>query len=62
MPLELEQNDKEEIRAKIAGELHMVGLEHFGEPIAQRVKLIEVPAARFNNSSCCGSTLGRAPR
>jgi hypothetical protein len=29
----------------------MVGLDHFGEAIAQRMKLIEVLAARFNNDS-----------
>ena len=41
----------QEIEAKIDAELHMVGLEHFGEAIAQRMKLIEVLAARFNNDS-----------
>lgn len=37
--------------AKIDAELHMIGLEHFSEAIAQRMTLIEVLAARFNDDS-----------
>jgi hypothetical protein len=50
-PLELKHEDREEVQAKIDAELHMVGLEHFSDAIAQRMKLIEVLAARFNNDS-----------
>jgi hypothetical protein len=50
-PLELKHEDREAVQAKIDAELHMVGVEHFGEAIAQRMKLIEVLAARFNNDS-----------
>src|SRR4029450_5105459 len=31
--------------------LHTVGLQHFGVAVAQRMELIEVLAARFNNDS-----------
>jgi hypothetical protein len=41
----------EEVHEKIDAELHMVGLEHFSEMIAQRMTLLEVLAARFNNDS-----------
>ena len=40
-----------EVHDKIDAELHTVGLEHFGEAIAQRMELIEVLATRFNNDS-----------
>ena len=40
-----------EVHDKIDAELHTAGLEHFGEAIAQRMELIEVLAARFNNDS-----------
>ena len=40
-----------EVHDKIDAELHTVGLQHFGEAIAQRMELIEVLAARFNNDS-----------
>jgi hypothetical protein len=40
-----------EAHDKIDAELHTVGLRHFGEAIAQRMQLIEVLAARFNNDS-----------
>jgi len=42
---------KEDVQQKIECELHLVGLEHFSKAIAQRMKLIEVLAARFNNDS-----------
>jgi hypothetical protein len=40
-----------EVHDKIDAELHTIGLQHFGEAIAQRMELIEVLAARFNNDS-----------
>src|SRR5688572_2691254 len=40
-----------EVHDKIDAELHTVGLRHFGEAIAQRMKLIEMLAAQFNNDS-----------
>jgi len=40
-----------EVHHRIDAELHTVGLQHFGEAIAQRMELIEVLAARFNNDS-----------
>jgi hypothetical protein len=43
--------DGEEVHDRINAELHTVGLEHFGEAIAQRMELIEVLAAGFNNDS-----------
>jgi HD domain len=43
--------ETEDFQTKIDSELHLVGLEHFSEAIAQRMKLIEVLAARFNNDS-----------
>jgi len=42
---------RQDIPDKIDAELHTVGLQHFGETIAQRMELIEVLAARFNNDS-----------
>jgi hypothetical protein len=39
------------VHEKIDAELHNVGLEHFSEVIAQRMTLLEVLAARFNNDS-----------
>jgi hypothetical protein len=40
-----------EVHDKIDAELHAVGLQRFGQAIAQRMELIEVLAARFNNDS-----------
>ena len=40
-----------EVHCRIDAELHTVGLQHFGEAIAQRMELIEALAARFNNDS-----------
>ena len=40
-----------EVHDRIDAELHTAGLQHFGEAIAQRMELIEVLAARFNNDS-----------
>ena len=47
----LEAREREEVHDKIDAELHTVGLQHFGEAIAQRMELIEVLAARFNDDS-----------
>ena len=41
----------DEVQEKIDAELHMAGLEHFSEVIAQRMTLLEVLAARFNDDS-----------
>jgi len=49
--LEAREQERQEIHHKIDAELHMVGLRHFGEAIAQRMELIEVLATRFNNDS-----------
>lgn len=46
-----QEQKRQEVHDKIDAELHAVGLEHFGEAIAQRMELIEVIAARFNNDS-----------
>ena len=43
--------ERRDVQEKIDAELHFVGLEHFSEAIAQRMRLIEVLAARFNNDS-----------
>jgi hypothetical protein len=43
--------EQQEAHDKIDAELHTVGLQHFGEAIAQRMELIEVLAAQFNNDS-----------
>ena len=40
-----------DIHDKIDAELHTVGLQHVGVAIAQRMELLEVLAARFNNDS-----------
>ena len=40
-----------EVHDRIDAELHTAGLQHFREAIAQRMELIEVLAARFNNDS-----------
>ena len=47
----LREQSGQEVHDKIDAELHTVGLQHFGEAIAQRMELIEVLAARFNNDS-----------
>jgi hypothetical protein len=39
---EVTQQGREGIQEKIDAELHMVGLEHFSEVIAQRMTLLEV--------------------
>jgi hypothetical protein len=39
------------IQERIDAELHMVGLEHFSESTAQRMMLLEVLAAHFNDDS-----------
>ena len=49
--LDVKEQQREEVLEKIDAELHMVGLEHFSEMIAQRMTLLEVLAARFNNDS-----------
>jgi hypothetical protein len=51
MGLEVTEQARKEVHGKIAAELHTVGLTHFSEAIAQRMELIEVVAARFNNDS-----------
>ena len=48
---EAREQERQEVHDKIDAELHTVGLQHFGEAIAQRMELIEVFAARFNNDS-----------
>src|SRR5678816_472555 len=40
-----------QVHDKIDAELHAAGLQRFGQAIAQRMELIEVLAARFNNDS-----------
>jgi hypothetical protein len=45
------EQERQEVDDKIDVELHSVGLQHFGAAIAQRMALIEVLAARFNNDS-----------
>jgi hypothetical protein len=49
--LEAGEQERQDVDDKIDAELHTVGLQHFGEAIAQRMALIEVLAARFNNDS-----------
>ena len=49
--LEVKEQERQEVHDRIDAELHTVGLQHFGEAIAQRMELIEVLAARFNNDS-----------
>jgi hypothetical protein len=49
--LEAREQEREEVHDKIDAELHTVGLQRFGAAIAQRMELIEVLAARFNNDS-----------
>jgi len=48
---EAREQKRQEVHDKIDAELHTVGLQRFGEAIAQRMELIEVLAARFNNDS-----------
>jgi hypothetical protein len=43
--------ERQDVHDKIDAELHTVGLQHVGAAIAQRMELIEVLAARFNNDS-----------
>ena len=47
----IREQERQEVDDKIDVELHSVGLQHFGAAIAQRMALIEVLAARFNNDS-----------
>ena len=49
--LEASGQDRQEVHDKIDAELRTVGLQRFGQAIAQRMELIEVLAARFNNDS-----------
>ena len=49
--LEAKEQERQEVHDSIDAELHTVGLQHFSEAIAQRMELIEVLAARFNNDS-----------
>ena len=49
--LAVKEQEREDVHDRIDAELHTVGLQHFGEAIAQRMVLIEVLAARFNNDS-----------
>jgi hypothetical protein len=49
--LEAKEQERQEVHDSIDAELHTVGLQHFSEAIAQRMELIEVIAARFNNDS-----------
>jgi hypothetical protein len=49
--LEVTVQAREGVQEKIDDELHMVGLEHFSEVIPQRMALLEMLAARFNNDS-----------
>jgi hypothetical protein len=56
--------ERQGVHDRIDAELHTVGLQHFGEAIAQRMELIEAVAARFNNDSrmirrICLEVLGR---
>jgi hypothetical protein len=48
---EVNDRTREAVHGKIDDELHTVGLIHFSRAIAQRMELIEVLAARFNNDS-----------
>jgi hypothetical protein len=43
--------DRAAVHEKIDAELHMVGLEHFSETTAQRMTLLELLAAQFNDDS-----------
>jgi hypothetical protein len=49
--LEASEQERQDVHDTIDAELHTVGLQHFGAVIAQRMELIEVLAARFNNDS-----------
>ena len=49
--LEGRDQDRLEAHDKIDAELHTVGLRHFDDAIAQRMELIEVLAAQFNDDS-----------
>jgi hypothetical protein len=49
--LEVTRQGRKGVQEKIDAELHLVGLEHFSEVIAQRMALLEMLAARFNNDS-----------
>jgi hypothetical protein len=49
--LDVKQQEREGVQEKIDAELHLIGLEHFSEVIAQRMTLLEMLAARFNNDS-----------
>ena len=48
---EAKEQERQEVHDSIDAELHTVGLQHFSEAIAQRMELIEVLAAQFNNDS-----------
>jgi hypothetical protein len=49
--LEASEQERQDVHDKIDAELHTIGLQRFGAAIAQRMELIEVLAARFNNDS-----------
>jgi hypothetical protein len=49
--LEVTLQGRKGVQENIDAELHMVGLEHFSEVIPQRMALLEMLAARFNNDS-----------
>jgi hypothetical protein len=49
--LDAAERERRKAEKKIDFELHMVGLAHFSETIAQRMTVLEVLAARFNNDS-----------
>ena len=49
--LEARGQERQDVHDRIDAELHTVGLQHFGEAIAQRMELIEAFAAQFNNDS-----------
>ena len=49
--LEATEQERQEAHDSIDAELHTAGLQHFSEAIAQRMELIEVLAAQFNNDS-----------
>jgi hypothetical protein len=49
--LEAREQKRQDVHDKIDAELQAIGLQRFGQAIAQRMELIEVLAARFNNDS-----------
>jgi len=49
--VDVKGKERAAVHEKIDAELHMVGLEHFSETTAQRMMLLEVLAAHFNDDS-----------